>query len=119
MVGGYELVNAEKVDRAILGSMSAGGQLQGGVGEKASDEVKLAEYDRLGGLVRKNGRKVKMGSFYDFENKKPREEPEVVLVFRDLEGNEIEVPEGEEVPLEARAAEMIAEKKAKKVKKEK
>ena len=117
---GYECVNEDKVKRAIEGNIGAQGKLHGGVGEVASDEAKLAEYDRLGGLVLKNGNKVKTGSFYDFANKAPRTKPEVVLVFRDIEGKEVEVPEGEEVPIEVKAAQIADKaKKAKKVKKPK
>ena len=116
-IKGYEIVNPEKFERAVHGSVGAGGTLHGGVGENASDAAKLAEYDRMGGLIRKKGYKVKMGSFYDFEKKKPREKPEIVFVFRNLNGVEVEVPEGEDVPLEVQAAE-LAKKKDKKVKKD-
>lgn len=107
----YELVNHDKLQRAIFGSVAGGGSLKGGVGEDASDGAKLAEYDRLGGLIRKGGRKVKTGSFWDFSKKKPREKPQVVFVFRDLEGNEVEIAEGKEIPLEIQAAETIKDKK--------
>ena len=108
----YTLVNEEKFDRAVNGSMSAEGKLFGGVGENASDEEKLAEYDRLGGLILKGKYKVKTGSFYDFSKRAPRSKPEVIFVFRDLEGDEVEVPEGEEIPLEVKAAEVKKVKKA-------
>lgn len=114
---GYELQNAEKVDRAIFGAMSRGGALAGGVGENATDEAKLAAYDKLGGLILKDNHKVKMGSFWDFAKNKAREKPEVMLELRDLLGNKIEIAEGEAIPLEVKAAEMIEEKKVKKVKK--
>lgn len=104
---GFELVNDEKVNRAMYGSMSRGGVLAGGVGEDATEAQLLAEYDRLGGLVRKDGNKVKMGAFYDFENKQVRKSPQIVLLFR-VNGKEIEVPEGEALPLEVRA-QQIAE----------
>jgi|SRR3990167_382734 len=116
-IKGYEIVNSDKFERAVNGSIGSGGALHGGVGEKASNEAKLAEYDRLGGLIRKKGHNIKMGSFYDFAKKKPREKPEIVFVFRNLNGVEVEVPEGEEVPLEVQAAE-LAKKKGKKVKKD-
>jgi len=114
---GFTIANGEKWDRAVNGTVHREGKLSGGVGENATDEVKLAAYDKLGGLVMKGKNKVKMGAFYDFEKKTPREKPEVVFIFRDLEGTEIEVPEGEELPIEVRAAEMVKAKKVKKVKK--
>jgi len=105
-LGKYTAQNEEKVNRAIYGSMSSGGQLKGGVGENALPEVILAEYDRLGGAILLGKNKVKMGSFYDFEKRKPREKPEVLLVFRDLNGIKVEIPEGKEVPIEVQAAEL-------------
>ncbi len=113
-VNGFIAENSEKWNRAVHGSMGAEGTLNGGVGENASGEEKLAAYDKLGGYITKGGRKVKMGSFYDFKAKAKKDKPEVVLVFRDLEGNNIEVPEGDEVPLEARVAEIAAVNKAEK-----
>lgn len=112
-IDGYTLMSADKVHRAIFGSMSAEGQLAGGVGEDASDNAKLAEYDRLGGLILKGGNKVKTGSFYDFGSKKVRTKPKVVFVFRDLNGEEVEVDDGEEIPMEVKAAQAKAKKAAK------
>lgn len=102
------MVNEEKVNRAIHGMIGREGRLQGGVGENAEPEAVLAEYDRLGGLIRKGGAKVKTGSFYDFDKRTPRKTPDVKLLFRDLEGNEVELSEDEEVPVEVQAAEKIA-----------
>lgn len=119
-IKGFTLDNEEKVGRAILGSMGSEGTLKGGVGEDATEEAKLAEYDRLGGLILKGDNKVKTGSFYDFKKQKPRETPEVVFVFRDIDDNEVEVPEGEAIPMKVKAAEINKSKKgAKKVKKPK
>ena len=109
-LGKYEAQNDEKVNRAIYGSMSSGGQLKGGVGENAAPEVILAEYDRLGGAILLGKNKVKMGSFYNFEKRVAREKPEVLLVFRDLNGVQVEIPEGKEVPIEVKAAELAREK---------
>lgn len=111
-VNGYIAENSEKWNRAVFGSIGAEGALSGGSGEKASGEQKLANYDKLGGLVTKGGRKIKTGSFFDFATQSPKEKPEVIFVFRDLEGNIVEVPEGEEVPLEVRAAEIASANKA-------
>lgn len=112
-INGFTLVNEDKVNRAIFGTLGRGGALEGGVGEDASDAAKLAEYDRLGGLVRKDGRKVKTGSFYNFEGKAPHKKPVITLVMRDLEGNEVELGEDEAIPVEVQAADKIAERKAK------
>ena len=106
----YTAVNEEKWNRAVYGTVTSRGSLQGGVGENASYEEKLVEYDRLGGLILLGKNKVKTGSFYDFEKRKPREKPEVLLVFRDLNGVVVEIPEGKEVPLEVKAAELAREK---------
>lgn len=115
----FVLVNPDKVKRAKIGSIGHGGKLYGGVGENATPEVLLAEYDRLGGLVEnKQGNKIKTGSFYDFENKKPRDKKEVVYLFRDITGKKVELKEEEEIPLEVKAAE-VAEKANKKEKEEK
>lgn len=113
-VGDYVLVNEEKVERALHGTVTRGGQLSGGVGDNASDEVLLAEYDRLGGLITKNGLKVKTGSFYNFDKRTPRVEPEVVFMT-ELEGDIIEVSEDEAVAIKV-AKEKVEGLKKKKVK---
>ena len=110
---GYTIANEEKWNRAVFGTVMAKGELKGGVGEKASDEDKLAAYDRLGGLILKGKNKVKTGSFYDFGKKRPKTTKEVKLLFRDLEGNEVELDEDAEIPIEVKAAEIIKEKKLK------
>lgn len=107
-INGYTLVNPDKVERAINGSVTSKGMMLGGVGEEATDEAKLAEYDRLGGLVTRGTDKVKMGSFYDFKLKKPRETPEIVFVYR-VNGQLVEVPDGEVLPGEVRAAKILEE----------
>lgn len=134
----------DKVERAINGSVGAQGSLVGGVGKEATPEAIIAEYDRLGGLIvkikpglkpedlnlpedatpeeklkaekklMKMSYKVKTGSFYDFKKGEARAKPQVLLVFRDLYDNEIEIPEDEPIPLEVRAAEAAKEKGSKK-----
>ena len=110
-IGQFTLENEEKIDRAINGTPGRGGVAQGGVGKDAKPEAILAEYDRLGGYITKGGRKIKSGSFYDFKNRKPRVEPEVVYELRDLDGNKVELKEGEDVPVEVIAAEKRAKNK--------
>lgn len=111
---GFIIANPEKWNRAVFGTVASLGQLTGGVGENASDEEKLAEYDRLGGLILKGKYKVKTGSFWDFKKKVAHAKPEVVFLFRDLAGDEVEVAEDEEIPLEVRAAEVASENAKKK-----
>ncbi len=111
-LNGYRLVNAEKANRAIYGAVVDKGQLVGGVGEGASNEAIIAEYDRLGGLIKKGKLRVKMGSFYDFKGRKPRATPEVAFVFRDLEGDEVVIAENEEIPLEVKAADIAAQNRS-------
>ena len=90
----FSLVNDEKVERAMHGSLGREGKLYGGVGDEASPEALLAEYDRLGGLITKGGLRVKMGSFYDFEKKQPRPESELAFLA-DVDGESLEVTEEE------------------------
>ena len=76
--GDYYLVNHEKLDRAVNGMIGREGKLEGGVGRDVPIEVVIAEYDKLGGLILdSNGTKLETGSFYDFENRKPRSEAKV------------------------------------------
>lgn len=117
---GYKLANESKLERAIYGHMASQGSLEGGVGADASDEQIIAEYDRLGGLIlNKDGYKVKTGSFYNFDRKvrAAHKEPQVTLIFKDLNGTEVEVPEDEPLPMEVRAAQMAAKVTAGKGKK--
>lgn len=110
-IGEFTLSNEEKLDRAINGTVTDRGSLSGGVGRDASEEDIIAEYDRLGGLIRKGKYKVKMGCFYDFPNKKPFAKPKPVLQFS-VNDEIVEVPADEPLPLEVRAAEQLKEKKA-------
>lgn len=120
VINQFLLINHEKLDRVLNGSVGREGKLYGGLkaqfpdGNIPNDRI-LAEYDKLGGLIMKGTSKVKMGSFYDFATRKPKEVPEVVFVFRDIEGDIVELNEGEEIPIEVRAAE--AQKQTKKTKK--
>lgn len=100
------MVNEEKVNRTIHGSQTSKGELKGGVGEGEGEEWEnkvLAEYDRLGGLIRLNGDRVKTGSFYDFKGRKPLEESNVMLQFN-VNGKVMEVSADEPLPPLVRAA---------------
>lgn len=110
-VKGYDIVNPEKAERAYAGTPDRNGGYKGGVRKPDGtydDDAFLAEYDRLGGLVRKNGDTVKMGSFYDFANRKPREKAEVYFEFR-INGRLTQVKEGEPEPMVVKAARVNAE----------
>jgi len=125
-IKGYTLVNDEKVGRALNG-VEIDGNLKGGVGngayfednewkrdgsklsEKEAESLEtalLAEYDKLGGLIKKGDDKVKMGSFYDFKAKKPRALPKVTFVYR-VNGKHVEVPDGVELPGAVKAARLL------------
>jgi hypothetical protein len=108
---GFELVNDEKVHRAIYGTVGQGGSAVGGVGEEATEAEILAEYDRLGGLITKNGDKVKMGCFYDFKGRKPHKDPKVILVFQ-VNNKVVEVPANEPLPVLVQAAKIADEQNA-------
>ncbi len=124
VIKGYHLGNEEKYDRAINGAPNNEDELHGGVGEDAPDELILAAYDRLAGLITKDGRKVKTGCFCNLlESKKqsrrkgevvivPIEKPKVILLINDLEGNKVEIEEGKELTPELKAAETIAKRKS-------
>lgn len=99
----FEAVNEEKMERAISGTLSRNAQRVGGVGDEAEDSAKLAEYDRLGGLVKLGGDKVKRGCFWDFKGKKAVKTPVVLLSFN-INGKNVDVPADEPLPSEVRAA---------------
>jgi hypothetical protein len=87
----FELLNDDKFDRAVHGTVGRMGAMQGGVGDNASDEAKLTEYDRLGGAIRFNGSRVKRGCFYDFASRKPFHEDEVeVTIVLSINGQNLE-----------------------------
>ena len=113
----FSLVNDEKVERAQHGSLGREGKLYGGVGDEASPEALLAEYDRLGGLITKGGLRVKMGSFYDFEKKQPRPESELAFLA-DVDGEQCEVTEEEAKTLKSVQEKKEALKAKKKAKQE-
>ena len=93
-IDNFELVNEVKVKRAIEGTLGQRGELVGGLGPKASPKAVLAEYDRLGGYIRKDGLKIKMGTFYDFKKKVAFENPKLVFEAS-VDGDLIDVNEAE------------------------
>lgn len=122
VINGFTLINPDKVNRALDGAMNERGQFLGGVRRQDGTYDKaelLAEYDRIGGLIKKGDDKVRMGSFYDFKTRRPRTEPNVEFEFR-VNGEVIIVPAEEEKPNKVKAVQ-LAEKveREKRVKKEK
>lgn len=81
----FDLDNDEKYGRAVNGTIGRGGLMQGGVGEDATNEQKIAEYDRLGGAIflpiSGTRCKVKRGTFFDFKSQKIITDPTVVILF--------------------------------------
>lgn len=114
---GLKLVNQEKVDRAINGSPTAHGTPQGGlkntVGEGYTEDQLVAEYDRLGGLITKGGRKLQSGCFWDYKKNVAVEQPTLVYEF-ELEGKIVSFGEDEELPIEIKYKESRKVKKVKK-----
>ena len=109
----FDIVNQVKWESAIKGSRGIAG-----VGDNASDMEKLAAYDKLGGLIRKNGAALKTGSFYDIDKKVPRTEPQIVYVFPQNHPVEpvdvVEIPEGKDMPMRVLAKEAARLRKAEK-----
>lgn len=121
-VGEFELVNDEKINRALNGSVTKNGVPQGGLlrkhGTNNPDDVPptelLAEYDRLGGLILKDGNKLKIGCFYNFTLKQPLDKPVVIFVER-IDGEEVELDESEARAIQ-KAKKKVKEIKGKKLK---
>lgn len=115
VVNGFTLVNPDKVNRALDGAMNERGEFVGGVRKEDGTFDKaelLAEYDRIGGLIKKGEDKVRTGSFFNFAARKPRPEPTVEFEFR-VNGEMVIVKATEEKPNVVKAVQQ-AEKKAKK-----
>lgn len=102
-IGKYSLINEMKVERAMSVAAKADGTYD--------ESVLLAEYDKLGGLIKKGDDKVKNGSFFDFKNKKAFTKPQVFLTFN-INGKIVDVAEDEEAPAIVKAA-RVAESEAK------
>lgn len=111
-IGNYTLANAEKVERALHGTVLSQGQLKGGVGDDADPADILAEYDRIGGRILMDGKyKVKLGCFFDFSTQKPFKKPKPILVFN-IGGEFVEIDGTKPLPLEVQAAEQAETRKA-------
>lgn len=113
MVREFELVDPIKVDRVLNGITNNRGEITPGImvnGEFDEDRL-LAEYDKIGGLIRLDGNKVKIGSFYDFRNRKAFEKPEVMLTFK-VNGKFVDVPADKELPPIVKAAKVLEDEAA-------
>ena len=117
----YTCVNKEKLNRVIYGTPGKEGKLEGGLLgegiqlEDLKDDVVLARYDQLGGLIlNKEGRKVETGSFWNFQRRETIAKPEPILVLTNLEGTTVRIKEGADVPLEVKVAESMKKRKTKK-----
>jgi hypothetical protein len=114
-IKGFDLINEEKVERAINGTPGTDGTTIGGISKEDGsydDNALLAEYDKLGGLIKRGGDTVKTGSFYDIKNRKPFKEPKVIFIYN-VNGQNVEVEDGEELPGIVKAARIVAGAKAK------
>jgi len=98
LINGFELVNDDKLTRA-----------KSALGDNASEEAIIAEYDKLGGLILRGNDKVKTGSFYDFKAKQALKEPKIVCVFN-VNGKFVDVADGEETPGIVKATKILANK---------
>lgn len=78
----FKLAYGPKVHRAIHGDESNPNAVQHGVGLDAAPEALIAEYDRIGGLILLNGKKVKSGTFWDSRRQKAIEKPAIEIQKR-------------------------------------
>lgn len=112
-INGFDLVNPDKLERVIYGNMGRGGVLEGGLGEDADRDEVLAHYDKVGGLIKKDGTKIKNGSFWDIRAKAPRKTPEVLYLYN-IGGETVEVNDPSELAAAVTTLnETMADKEAK------
>jgi hypothetical protein len=116
-VNGYTLVNPEKIQRAMEGQPTPDGSSKGGVAREDGSydaNALLAEYDKLGGLIKKGSDRVKTGSFYDFKARKAHAEPKVFFIYN-VNGSVVEVAEHAEAPGIIKAVRMLQEQEVEEV----
>lgn len=109
----YSLENKDKVERALNGFLNGASEKVGGVAADDGSyepEALIAEYDRLGGKITRDGDKVKTGSFYDFKARKPHAKPKVALTYL-VNGQQVDVPDGEAMPGIVKAARLLEQSK--------
>jgi len=116
--GNFVLQNESKVRRVTENTTGSSGNLIKGLGKDADHEEIIATYDKIAGYITgKEGAKVKTGCFYDFENKKPFEDPKVIYVFR-VDKKVVEVPADKEVPMKAKVSQQVKKEGIEALKKE-
>jgi len=116
---GFQMVNENKVERAVYGDPTNKG-LEGGVGEDADAETILAKYDQLHGFIKKGGYKVKHGTFFDPNVKRPAVKavtPTKIVVLVKMNGEYVEHELGTEETLEMKIAKEQIEKSEEVIKK--
>ena|SRR3990167_1636484 len=107
--GRFKLINESKVDRALNGIPMQDGARKGGIIKEDGTfdpYALIAEYDKMGGLIKKGPDKLKTGCFYNFKLRKAKENPEIVFLFR-VNGREVEVKDGVELPGVIKAARIL------------
>ena len=124
-IGQYKLHNNEKINRAISGVdfvTKNGTEHSGGIPLDEEGKYKkadlLAEYDKLGGYITKDGNSIKKGSFYDFKGKKPLDKPEITFTYN-VNGEFIDVKEGEKTPGIVEAVKIVEKRKVERATKKK
>ena len=120
-IDGFVLENSEKIERVINGELGREGSLVGGMGEKEAKEnpsLVLARYDKIAGYITKDGVKIKTGSFWDFKKKCPREEPEVMYIFR-VGGESVEVDDPRNLAAAISTVQKVVAEKEERVKEKK
>lgn len=112
-IDGFVLTDMDKLARVVHGKMGRMGDLVGGLGLEAKPKDVLAAYDRIAGLIKKDGYKIKTGSFWNFTRgvNAAHKEPKVKYLFQ-IEGETIEVDDPTELAAAiTKTREIVAEKK--------
>jgi hypothetical protein len=131
-IGNFQLANLDKLERALNGHLGNDGHMTGGVANLAYQEdgvwkregaelsekevatleaAILVEYDRIGGLIKRDGEKVATGGFYDFKAKTAHKTPQVKVEYR-IGERVMLVPDGEAVPNIVKAQKLMKEEDA-------
>lgn len=124
-IKGFELAGQEKLERVILGKQDSSGHLVGGLGlfdeegkavdsegKELNGDLILALYDKEGGLIKKDGIRIKTGSFWDFRFKRARTEPDIMYNFPVGAGDFVEVRDPSELGKAIQTIELAKQGKA-------
>lgn len=106
ILGLYVLCNQEKYKRVVDGVVGDKGQMIGGIGRDAPEEQIIAEYDRLGGLIKTitTDEKIETGTFWDFQKRKPKENIEIRIEKKPEGGTRINTKQVDDTILEKKVA---------------